>query len=101
MQRDFAQQVLPRPSEAMARDRCLGSGVQAPDLATVEDFLRFHAATSCGKIVTKPTADSINAFAEWFFAGFERVTGTSTDAADRSEVYHVSHCIISILTSLG
>lgn len=97
MQRDFAQQGLPRPGEAAARDRCLGSGVQAPDLATVKDFLCFHAATSRGKIVTKPTADSVNAFAEWFFAGFERVTGTSTDAAHRSEVYHVSHLIMSIL----
>ena len=65
-------------------------GVEAPDLATVKDFLRFYVATSRGKIVERPTVDSINTVAEWFFAGFTRVTGTVTDANERSEVYHVS-----------
>ncbi len=103
MQRDFAQKGLPCPSEDIAKDRCLGNGVQAPDLATVKDFLRFHAATSRGKIVTKPTADSVTAFAEWFFAGFTRVTGTLTDAEDRSEVFHIKlpYHILSILTRLS
>jgi hypothetical protein len=70
-------------------------------VARVNDFIRFNAATSRGKIVTKSTADSVNAFTEWFFAGFEWVTRTSTDAEDRSEVYRVSHRITSILTRPG
>jgi hypothetical protein len=40
----------------------------------VKDFLRFHIATSHGKIVEKPTVDSVNTFAEWFSAGFTRIT---------------------------
>jgi hypothetical protein len=36
----------------------------------MKDFFRFYAATSQGNIVEKPTADSVNTFAEWFFAGF-------------------------------
>ncbi|KAL2440885.1 hypothetical protein ABEF95_008226 [Exophiala dermatitidis] len=88
MQRDYIQRGLPPPDEATARERCLGEGVDAPDLATVKDFLRFYVATSRGKIVKQPTADSLNTFAEWFFAGFTRVTGTPTDADEKSEVYN-------------
>jgi hypothetical protein len=84
------QKGLPVPDEAATREQVLGRNVEAPDLATVKDFFRFHAATSKGKIVERPTSDSLNTFAEWFFAGFERVTGTPTDADDRSEVYNVS-----------
>jgi hypothetical protein len=40
--------------------------------------------------VTKPTVDSINTNAEWFFAGFTRITGTEINEADRTEVYKVS-----------
>jgi len=61
--------------------------VDAPDLATVKDFLRFHEQ---GEISEKITYDSLNTFAEWFFAGFSRVTDTPTnDDDDRSEVYNV------------
>jgi hypothetical protein len=48
--------------------------VEAPDLATVKDFLRFKAAAGKGMIVEQTTCDSLNTFAEWFFAGFTRVT---------------------------
>ena len=34
--------------------------------------------------------DSINTVAEWFFAGFTRVTSTETKAEERSDVYDVS-----------
>jgi hypothetical protein len=91
MREDFAQRGLPPPDKAMARKRCLGEGVDAPDLPTVKDFIRFLAAGSRGKIVELPTVDSVNAFAEWFFAGFTRVTGTPTNKEDRSEVYNVSY----------
>lgn len=61
-----------------------------PDHATVKDFLRFHAATNKVNIKEKITSDPLNTFAEGFFAGFSRVTGTPTDADDGSEVYNVS-----------
>ena len=64
--------------------------MEAPDHATVKDFLRWHAAISQGKIVKEVTSDSLNTIAEWFFAGFSRVTGTPTHEDDRSEVYNVS-----------
>jgi hypothetical protein len=63
---------------------------EAPDHVTVKDFLRWHAAISQGKIVKEVTSDSLNTIAEWFFAGFSRVTGTSIPEDDRSEVYNVS-----------
>lgn len=90
MQKDSARRGLPPPDEDMARERCLRKGVDAPDMVTVKDFVRFYVATSRGKIVRQPTADTINTCAEWFFAGFTRVTGTPTDEGDRSEVYNVS-----------
>lgn len=74
----------------MARQGCLHVGVVAPDLVTVKDFLRFYIATSSPQITNVPTVDSINTVAEWFFAGFTRVTGTETNEEERSEVYNVS-----------
>ena len=64
--------------------------MEAPDLVTIKDFFRFYIAISCGRIVAKPTVDSINTNAEWFFAGFTRITGTEINEKDRSEVYKVS-----------
>jgi hypothetical protein len=90
MKKDSAQRGLPAPDEAMVRERYLGKGVEAPDLATVKDFLRFHSAASHGKIVENITAKSVNTFAGWFFAGFERVTETLIDKPKRNEVYNVS-----------
>src|SRR5271170_1402019 len=52
-------------------------------------FFRFYIATSCGRIVAKPTVDSINTNAKCIFAGFTRVTGTEINE-DRIEVYKVS-----------
>jgi hypothetical protein len=74
----------------MAKERCLREGVDAPDLVTAKDFLRFHVATSRGKIVAQLTTNSINTFTEWLFANFTRVTGTPTDTEERSEVHNVS-----------
>lgn len=56
----------------------------------MKDFFRFYAATSRGKIVEKPTTDSVNTFAEWVFAGFAQVTGTPTNDDGGSGVYNVS-----------
>lgn len=55
----------------------------------MKDFLRSYITTSRPRLAEKPTVDSINIIAEWFFAGFTRVTGTETDAEQRSEVYNL------------
>jgi hypothetical protein len=47
-------------------------------------FFRFYIATSYDRIVAKPTVDSINTNAEWFFADFIRVTGTEINGKDRT-----------------
>jgi hypothetical protein len=71
----------------------LQEGSPPLDIATIKDFLRFKASISEGRIdeeLERTTADSLNAFAEWFFAGFARVTGNSIPKEDRQEVYDVS-----------
>ena len=78
------------PMNAVVRELVLAKNVEAPDLVTVKDFLRFHAAAGKGMIVEQTTCDSLNTFAEWFFAGFTRVTDTEINKNDRSEVYDVS-----------
>ena len=65
-------------------------GVPCPDLFNTKDFLRFHIALSQGRIRDKMTVDSVNTFAEWFFAGFTRVTGTVISKEYRSSIYNVS-----------
>lgn len=73
--------------------RSLREGLPPLDLATIKDFLRFIVATSEGIIddgQKKVTVDSMNTFAEWFFAGFARVTGNRIDEEDRCAVYDVS-----------
>ena len=87
---DTLQKGLPVPDEAATRARVLRKNVEVPDLATLKDFFRFIAATSKGMIVERLTAESLNTFRKWFFAGFSRVTGTPIDADDRSEVFNVS-----------
>jgi hypothetical protein len=76
MKEDALQKGLPVPDEAAVRKLVLAKNVEAPDLATVKDFLRFQAAASKGLIADKITDDSLNTFAEWFFAGFTRVMDT-------------------------
>jgi hypothetical protein len=63
--------------------------LEAPNLASIKEFLRFYVATCKGVIAEKVTSDSTNTFAEWFFAGFTRVTGTPVAEEDRKEVYKV------------
>jgi hypothetical protein len=93
MQQDAVQRGLPALNEEAAREQCLRLGVEDPSLATVKDFLRFYIATSQPRLTEKPTVESINTIAEWFFAGLTRVTGTETDAEQRSEVHNVSPCL--------
>jgi hypothetical protein len=72
----------------------LGKGIKIPDVATVKDFFYFHVALCKLKILTVPSADSLNSSAEQFFSGFKHVTQTEISKESRSEVYHVS--ILSI-----
>jgi hypothetical protein len=64
--------------------------VKAPDLAIIKDFFRFYIVISYGKIMAKPTVDSININAKWFFTGFTRITGTEIHEEDKTEIYKVS-----------
>jgi hypothetical protein len=81
---DATQRRLPPPDEDSARERCLRSGAEAPDLATIKDFLRYYASSSDPRIDQEyMTPNSLGTVAEWFFAGFARVTGTSVKEGDR------------------
>ena len=93
MQRDALKRHLPLPNEEMAHEHCLRPDIAAPDLVTVKDFIRFYIATSRPQLASVPTADSINTVAEWFFAGFTRVTGTDTNEDERREVYNVRQAL--------
>jgi hypothetical protein len=64
MRNDALQRGLPAPDEACAKHHYLHQRVEAPDLATIKIFLRFYIATSCGRIIAKPTVDSINTVTE-------------------------------------
>ena len=86
---DCLEKGLPIPEIDTVREDCLGKGVSAPNIEIVEDFLRFYIASSRGRISDRPTVASVNTIAEWFFAGFTRVTGTLTNTDERSDVYNV------------
>lgn len=73
--------------------RRLQEGSPPLDLATIKVFLRFEASISEGRIdeeLERATADSLNTFAEWFFAEFARVTGYPIPKEDKQEFYDVS-----------
>ena len=87
---EYARKGLSPPDEETARHQHLRSGVAAPGLATIKDFIRFYIATSRPRLDAENlTVDSVNNVAEWFFAGFTRVTGTDTVEEERSEVHNV------------
>jgi hypothetical protein len=95
VQEDALQKGLSLPDEAALRKRVLRKNVEVPDLATVKDFLQFHAAMSKGKIKEKLTFDSLNSFAEWFFARFSRATDTPTKVI-RTKPYDTSQDKIAL-----
>jgi len=64
MKEDAHLKELLVPDEATVRERVLRKNMEAPDLAAVKDFLRFHAATSKRKVVEIMTCDLLNTFAE-------------------------------------
>jgi hypothetical protein len=61
---DTFQKGLPIPDEAAIRERVLRKNVETPNLTTVKDFLRFHAAASKDKIKEKKITDSFNTITE-------------------------------------
>jgi hypothetical protein len=79
-----------QPDEAAIREACLGKNVEAPNMVTIKDFRRFYILSSKGRLSKHVSVESIVSFAEWFFAGFLRVTGTDTKKEDRTEVVRVS-----------
>jgi hypothetical protein len=86
---DYADRGLPLLNEVDVHAQCLRRGIEVPDLATVKDFFRFYIATSRPIIDDLPTADLIRSIAEFFFAGFTRVTETAVPKEMSSEVYSV------------
>ena len=64
-------------------------GCPAPDITTVKGFLRYYNGTHSGVLQERPTVSSTINTAERFFAGFERVTGTSVPDADKKEASNV------------
>jgi hypothetical protein len=61
-----ASEVSRRPKMQVLDTTLFTNGMDAPDLATVKDFLRFHIPTRHGEIIEKPTADLVNIFANGF-----------------------------------
>ena len=61
---DCSKRGLPIPDITAVRENHLGRGVTAPDVDTVEDFLRFYIASSKGKLHERSTVDSVNTHAE-------------------------------------
>ena len=82
--------AYPLLTREMTRERCLVEGAEVPDLPALKNFFRFQASTMSFKVQEKPTDESLNTFAEWFFAGFTRITGTVIGETERSKVYNVS-----------
>lgn len=102
MREEDARKGLPPPDEEAARRQRLRRSVAAPDLATLKDFIRFYIATSRPCLdAERLTVDSVNIIAEWFFAGFTRVTGTDTVEEERSEVYNVRSSSLLALVRCG
>ena len=77
----------PTSDKDLAQEHCLRHNINVPDLVTVKDFLRFYIATSQPVLTKKPTVDSINTVAEWFFAGVTRLTGKEPDVKKRRAKY--------------
>jgi hypothetical protein len=66
MREDVIRRGIAPPDERTVRERCLGKGVEVPDLAALKDFLRFQACVMRGKIKERPINKSLNSFTEWF-----------------------------------
>ena len=79
-----------RPEDAAAP--LLQKGSSPPSVSILMNFVRFHAAIGKSRIDGDGliTVESSNTFIEWFFAGFERVTGSQVAEDDRRMVYYIN-----------
>ena len=71
----------------------LHRGCQPLERAIIKDFLRFYATLGegNGRIDNEQlTINTMCTTAEWFFAGFFRVTGNDHGKEARHEIYEVS-----------
>ncbi|KAL6716976.1 hypothetical protein ACLMJK_004889 [Lecanora helva] len=68
-------------------DLTLRKGLQPLGLSTLRDFFRFYAMSSKGLLEKRVTVDTLLACAEWFFAGFARVTENQFSEDDRTSTY--------------
>ena len=57
MRRDCTERSSPLLDEETACEHCLRPGIEAPDLATVKDFLRFYIAMSQPRLTNRPIID--------------------------------------------
>ena len=77
--------------------RSLYKGISPLDLVIVKDFFRFYIFISNSKLDldSRPTLGLIVLIAEFFFISFRRNTGNLISEEQKSDVYYVSHIIIS------
>jgi hypothetical protein len=64
MKKNVFQKSLSAPDKAAVRELVLAKNVEAPDLITVKDFLRFKIAAGKNMIIEQTTYDSLNTFTE-------------------------------------
>lgn len=71
--------------------RHIGEGALPFDLANIKDCLRFHVATSRGRLEDeRTTLDAVNTFVKCLFAGFARVAGKLINAEAKRAEFDVS-----------
>ena len=82
------------------RARVLCPSAPAPSTVNVKDFFRFYVKQSKGLINKHASVESVVTNAEWFYAGFTRVTGTPTLDKDRTEVFWVRYIRVVMFCAL-
>ena len=60
--------------------------MEASDLTTVKDFLRFYAVKGKSKVVEQITYDSLDSVMEWLFSGFTCVIDTEIRTTERKSI---------------
>ncbi|KAL8732871.1 MAG: hypothetical protein Q9166_002472 [cf. Caloplaca sp. 2 TL-2023] len=74
--------------DILATIQQLALGGPFPGINPIKDFFRYYVATSKGVLEDRITVKTFCTTAEWFFAGFERVTGNVVTKEDRPEVHN-------------
>lgn len=73
----------------------LGPGCAIPDHTLIKEFLRWYIHIAEGKISQngRVVTSTVLNFAERLFGGFEENMQVTIAPEDRSEIFHVRHCI--------